>query len=149
MMKIRSLLIGGAVGAMAAYFLDPELGGGRRARLQEQVLETVRQGRRTLDRAGQQFQYRVSHLELTPPFERDDDLVVLSRVESVLASLPGVPRGSIESEVVDGRLVLRGRAASDEHARVIAAATSSVRGVAGVESQLLVASGEAPARRDR
>jgi osmotically-inducible protein OsmY len=67
----------------------------------------------------------------------------------VLASLPGVPRGTIEAEVLQGHLVLRGRADSDEQARVIAAATGSVRGVANVDSQLRVAPGEASASRER
>jgi osmotically-inducible protein OsmY len=61
---------------------------------------------------------------------------VLSAVESVLQAMPGIPRGSIEAEVVDGALVLRGDVAGAEREREIVQAAGRVQGVASVESRL-------------
>lgn len=141
MAKIRTLLIGSAVGAAAAYFFDPDLGGARRARFQDELGIRVREGRRTLESAVRQLQGRaqgaVAELNTAAPWD-DDDLTVLSRVESVLYGMPGFPKGAVETEVVDGRLVLRGEVASPEQARDIVELASHVRGVAEVESLLRV-----------
>jgi osmotically-inducible protein OsmY len=140
MARIRTLLIGGAVGAAAAYFFDPELGEARRAWLLHQVGATARQGWRELERAAGQLQDRalaaVPQLEAGPP--ADDDLSLLSRVESVLLALPDFPRGSVDAEVVAGQLVLRGEVVTEEQEREIVEAASHVRGIAAVESQLHV-----------
>jgi osmotically-inducible protein OsmY len=142
MARIRTLLIGSAVGAAAAYFFDPDLGSARRARLQDDIIATIHECRRSLDRAVHELQDRaqgaVAELDTAAPWD-DDDLTVLTRVESVLSSIPGFPRGSVEAEVVDGRLVLRGEVTSQELGRQIVELASHVRGVAEVESLLRVA----------
>src|SRR5262249_26485736 len=106
MARIRTLLIGSAVGAAGAYCFDPDLGSAGRARLQDEIIATIREGRHGLERAVHQLQDRahgaVAELDSPAPWD-EDDLTVLSRVESVLYSIPGFPRGSIEAEVVDGR----------------------------------------------
>lgn len=146
MARIRTLLIAGVVGAAAVYFLDPDLGGARRARLLEDIDAGIREGRRGLERAVSQLRDQtrgaVAELDTAAPWD-DDDLTVLSRVESVLYSIPGFPRGSIEAEVVDARLVLRGEVASAEQERDIVEIARHVRGVAEVESLLRVAGAQA------
>lgn len=149
MARIRSLLIGGAVGAAAAYFFDPDQGPARRARLQDQVGARVREGRRRLDRAARQLTDRaqgaVAQLEAASRTSRDDDdLTVLSRVESSLFGMRDFPKGAIDAEVVDGQLVLRGEVASEEQEREIVEAASRVRGVAGVESLMHLPGTPAP-----
>jgi len=131
MARIRSLLIGGAVGAAAAYFLDPELGAARRARLQGDVEERVR---RLQDGA----RAAAARLQAPAAARPDDDLSLLSRVESALLALPGVRRGAVESEVVDGHVVLRGDVASDDQERQLVETAGGVHGVSGVESHLHV-----------
>jgi len=131
MARIRGLLIGGAVGALAIYFLDPAQGAVRRARVQGRI-----------EGLAQELQDRVQAAvgQLSGPTTAlpDDDLSVLSRVESALQGLPGVRRGSIETEVIDGQVVLRGEVASIEQERELVDAAGRVQGVAGVESLLLV-----------
>lgn len=149
MARIRSLLIGGAVGAAAAYFFDPDHGAARRARLQDQVGARAREGRRSLDRAVQQLTDRaqgaVAQLEAGSRVPRDDDdLTVLSRVESTLFGMRDFPKGAIDAEVVDGQLVLRGEVASEEQEREIVEAAGRVRGVAAVESLLHLPGTPAP-----
>jgi hyperosmotically inducible periplasmic protein len=131
MARIRNLLIGGAVGAVAAYFLDPDEGAVRRARVQGRI-----------ERLAQELQDRVQAAvgQLGAPATAlpDDDLSVLNRVESALKGLPDLRRGSVETEVVDGQVVLRGEVASAELERELVDAAGRVPGVAGVESLLQV-----------
>ena len=148
MAKIRHLVIGGAIGAGVTYFLDPELGPGRRARLQSQFGATLSRGKRELDRAARQLQGRaqgaVAQLQAAAAPAREDDLTLLSRVESVLHAVPGFPRTTVEAEVVDSRLILRGEVDSADQAREIVQAASQIRNVAAVESLLQVRSEQAP-----
>lgn len=138
MVRIRNLLIGGVVGAAAAYLFDPDQGPGRRTRIQQELTDALQ---RLLGGA----QAAVAGLE--PSSSRaDDDLSVLSRVESVLLDVPSLARGSVETEVVDGTVVLRGQVASAEQERDVVAAAGRVPGVAGVESLLTVPGEGAPAR---
>jgi len=129
MARIRSLLIGGAVGAVAAYFLDPDEGAVRRARLQGRVEGLAQE---LQDRA----QAAIGRLDASIAALPDDDLSVLNRVESALLAVSGFRRGSIETEVVDGQVVLRGEVASVEEEREVVAAAAGVPGVIGVESLL-------------
>jgi osmotically-inducible protein OsmY len=69
----------------------------------------------------------------------DDDLSVLNRVESALLGVPEVRRGAVETEVVDGQVVLRGEVESVEQERELVAAAGRVPGVSGVESLLELA----------
>ena len=148
MAKIRHLVIGGAIGAGVTYFLDPELGPGRRARLQSQFGATLSRGKRELDRAARQLQGRaqgaVAQLQAAAAPAREDDLTLLSRVESVLHAVPGFPRSTVEAEVVDSRLILRGEVDSADQAREIVQAASQIRNVAAVESLLQVRGEQAP-----
>jgi hypothetical protein len=129
MPRIRSLLIGGAVGAAAVYFLDPEQGATRRAGVQGRI-----------EGLAQELQDRVRAAVGRPDTSfisrTDDDLSLLGRVESALLAVPDVERGSVETEVVDGQVVLRGEVTSVEQERVLVETAGRVPGVAGVESQL-------------
>jgi osmotically-inducible protein OsmY len=133
MERIRTLLIGGVVGAAATYFFDPELGAGRRARLQDQLAAGVRDGRRSLEDAARQLQERIEGL---PTTREADDLTILGRVERALLGVQGLPRRSVDAEVIDGQLVLRGDVASAEQEREVIEAAGDVSGVEGVESHL-------------
>ncbi len=135
MTRIRGLLIGGVVGAAAVYLCDPEQGPARREGLQRGLTDAVRRLRGRA-RAG------VASLEDSAPWA-DDDLSLLSRVESALLRVPGVARGSVEAEVLDGRVVLRGEVASAEQERDVVEAARRVPGVDSMES-LLTVLGEVP-----
>src|SRR5262249_30277680 len=115
--------------AVAAYFLDPDEGAVRRARVQGRVEGLVQE---LQDRA----QAAIGRLDASVAPLPDDDLSVLSRVESALLGVPGFLKSSIETEVVDGQVVLRGEVASVEQEREVVAAAAGVPGVTGVESLL-------------
>jgi BON domain len=130
--RIRGLLIAGAVGAAAAYFLDPDHGPARRARLQGQARGLAEDLR---DRVVSVVAGAGAAAAARP----DDDLGLLSRVERALLGVPDVRKGAVETEVIDRQVVLRGEAASVEQERALVETAGRVPGVAGVESQLQVA----------
>jgi len=132
MLRIRSLLIAGAVGAAAAYFLDPEHGASRRARLQAQAQDLALEAQ---DRA----RSALARLDVPLVSRPDDDLSLLTRVERALLGLPELRRGAVETEVIDGQVVLRGEVGSAEQERELVEAAGRVAGVTAVESQLQVA----------
>jgi HSP20 family molecular chaperone IbpA len=140
MARLRTVVVSGALGAALAYLFDPEMGSARRARLLNQLGGTLRQGRRELDRAARRIENgargAVAQVDRADRPAPTDDLSVLSRVESVLFGMPGFPKGSVNAEVVDGRLVLRGEVKDDEQAREIVRAATGVAGVVAVESLL-------------
>jgi osmotically-inducible protein OsmY len=147
-MKIRSVLMGAGLGAALLYFLDPRQGRGRRARLRDQVGTGLRDVRRRVEGTARQLrdgvQGTVTQLEVAPAAEPEDDLTVLSRVESVLLGAPGFPRESVDAEVVGGALTLRGEVRSDEEERQVVEAASRIRGVVVVESLLHLPGQPAP-----
>jgi osmotically-inducible protein OsmY len=153
MAKIRSLVIGGAVGVAVTYFFDPERGSSRRAELQEQVGAYLRRSVDRLDNAARQVQRRPrAGAQLKPADVRplpEEDLTLLSRVESVLLAMPGFPKSSVEAEVSNGRLTLRGEVASADQAQEIVEAASRVRNVGEVENQLRIRSAQATVRKAR
>ena len=145
MPKIRTLVIGGAVGATLIYFFDAELGPGRRAQFKDLAGAALDRGRRELNRQTRQLQQRsrsaVDELQEGGATGAEDDLTVLSRVESILHAMPDFPRSTVEAEVVGGRLILRGEVESAELAREIVETASHVRSVASVEDLLQVKGG--------
>ena len=133
MVRLRSLVIGGAVGVVAAYFLDPDQGAVRRARIQGRIEGLA-------EELQDRVQAALGQLGGASTVLPDDDLSLLSRVESAFQGLPDVRRGSVETEVIDGQVVQRGEVASVEQERELVDAAVRVPGVAGVESLLLVSS---------
>jgi len=142
MARIRTLVIGGAVGAALTYFLDAELGPARRAQLKELAAAAINRGRDELNRQTRQLQDRsrgaIAQLQTGGAPGPEDDLTILSRVESILHAMPDFPRSSVEAEVVGGRLILRGEVETAELAREIVETASHVRSVASVENLLQV-----------
>ena len=140
MTRLRTMVVSGAVGAALVYLFDPEHGRARRARLRDQLDAAVRRGRRDLDRAAQRIEDSargaVAQLDQAGRRPPADDLTVLSRVESVLFGMPDFPKGSVNAEVVEGRLTLRGEVENEETAREIELAATRVAGVVSVENLL-------------
>lgn len=140
MARLRTVVVSGVLGAALAYLFDPEMGRTRRARLLDQLGSAARQSRRQLDRTARRIESgargAVAQLDRADRPAPADDLTVLSRVESVLFGMPDFPKGSVNAEVVDGRLVLRGEVKDDEQAREIVQAATRIEGVVAVESLL-------------
>jgi osmotically-inducible protein OsmY len=142
MPKIRTVVVGGVVGAALVYLFDPRLGPERRARLGDQLGAAVRRSRSEVERVARRVEERaqgaMTHLEHAVEPRPADDLTILDRVESVLYGMPDFPKGSVTAEVVDGRLLLRGEVRDERQASDIVAVAARVPGVAAVENELHV-----------
>ena len=142
MARIRTLMIGGAAGAALTYLFDPERGSERRARLLASAGSALARARHELGRRAQPLQtgadIAAPELPEATATGTDDDLTVLSRVESVLHAIPGFPRSTVEVEVVEGGLTLRGDVESAQLAREIVETAGHVRSVGSVTDLLRV-----------
>lgn len=152
MPKLRTLFIAGALGAAASYFFDPERGRGRRTRARDQLGGWLRSGRRNLEgratQVGGRARGAVTQLQHAHDERSDDDLTVLSRVESEVMGRPGFPKGRVNADVVGGRLTLRGDLESEEQIRDIVEAAGRVSGVVMVVNLLHLPGTPAPTENE-
>jgi osmotically-inducible protein OsmY len=140
MPKFRTVLLAGALGAAASYFFDPERGKGRRSRARDQLGALLRSGRRNVEGTAMQVTDRargaVAEVQHARSERAQDDLTVLSRVQSEVMGRPDFPKGRVNADVVDGRLTLRGELDSEEQIRDLVQAASRVSGVVEVVNLL-------------
>jgi uncharacterized membrane protein len=138
---MNPLLIGGALGALAMYFMDPNLGRRRRARTRDRVAhaaKVVNQGARvtardTVHRAqGAWAEAR----RLFTPEEAVDDEALIGRVRAALGRVVSHPH-AIEAAASGGHVTLIGPILSYE-VRPLLRAVRGVSGVRAVSDQLTV-----------
>jgi NAD-dependent oxidoreductase involved in siderophore biosynthesis len=146
--KRGRFLMGGAVGALLAYFLDPVRGRSRRAQTKDRLMGLLRRGGRRAERFGRRLgaeaygmKQKATHLREE---EKDlDDATLAHKVESELFTDPAMPKGQINVNVEEGVVVLRGTAAPEE-AESLTKATLRIPGVRGVENLLHLPGTPAP-----
>jgi len=112
--RILAFAGGVAVGALAAFLLDPLLGRTRRARLADQAAASGRDALEGAERLGRRmasdFEGRVQAARYgTEGYDATNDVTLARKVESELLGRPDVPKGSVIVSVEQGRVVLRGR----------------------------------------
>ena len=133
---------GVVIGAIAALLLDPQRGKARRARLADQSLAVARKGARVVERqvrrAGSEIGGKaqaVRHLG----DEGDEDLndaALAAKVQTELFADPSIPKGSINVNVEQGTVVLRGEVSDEATSRMLESAAGRIPGVRGVENLL-------------
>jgi osmotically-inducible protein OsmY len=139
--KKRSILAAGVLGAVTAYFFDPDRGRGRRAKTRDQLTAVFRRlGRRggRLARRAESQAYgawkRATHP--APADALADDENLKQKVETELFGKPEVEKGKIVVNVEDGVVVLRGEVSSAEQMAELAQQALKVPGVEGVQNLL-------------
>ena len=143
------LIFGAALGAAAAWFLDPNEGARRRNTTRDKALKLARQGK---DQASQQATYATSTVKgkaeavspttsREPAGERLNDPALQAKVESEIFRSADAPKDKVSVNVEDGVVYLRGELDDPAAAEALREAASKVDGVRGVES-LLHAPGE-------
>jgi BON domain len=141
------LFAGVGAGYIAAYFLDPEQGRGRRAevarRLSGMGLEANRMAQRTTILATDKASGIKSRVLSRAGNVETDDLTLLDRVESEVFRDPAIPKGDINVMVIEGKAVLRGQV-DEPQIGAIEAAVRKVVGVKDVENLLHVPGTPAP-----
>jgi osmotically-inducible protein OsmY len=167
-MRLRSMLLGAAVGAVVTFLFDRERGSERRARLREQAMSTAqRTSERLGERAGPMSVVSIAierigtigsrfgsggmgSLEGIGSLEEAqvDDATLVDRIRSEALGDAHVPAGEINVDAVDGVATLRGELSDPALIDEIVGRVRAVPGVAGVEN-LLHTRQQEPAKNKR
>jgi len=132
----------GAVGLAAGYFLDPESGKRRRHIARDRTLALVRRG---ADRTRREAEYRAGQAEgkveaakskAGPEKPAPNDQALAERVKSEIFQPADAPKGSVNINVEDGVVYLRGEVKRPEQIRKLVEEAGAVDGVRGVENLL-------------
>jgi osmotically-inducible protein OsmY len=117
-----------ALGAALAYFFDPENGKRRRKVVTQRLAGLSRRHGKRLSRAA----------------ASPDDVTLARKVESEIFRDPEVPKGKIDVNAENGKVVLRGEADSAEMIEELVGGARKVQGVQEVESLLHTPGEHAP-----
>jgi osmotically-inducible protein OsmY len=138
------LLIGAAIGAAAAWFLDPNEGTRRRNVARDRSLKFARQGK---EEATKKASYATNTVKGTatavapgtgrePAAERLNDPALQAKVESEIFRSEDAPKDKVSVNVEDGVVYLRGELDDPSAIDSLREAASRVDGVRGVENLL-------------
>jgi osmotically-inducible protein OsmY len=138
------------LGAALTYFFDPEQGRRRRAMTRDRIAamfrRTARRGER-LGRAASAEAYgvaqKVKHREEEPK-PQPDDVTLARKVETEIFRDADVPKGQINVNAENGKIVLRGEVGQPEMIRDLEERARNVQGVQEVENLLHLPGTEAP-----
>jgi hypothetical protein len=143
------ILSGAVAGAVAVYFLDPQQGRARRAKLVDWSGARVRRGWLVLNQLGARtgsnaaaFPQRMVSLRSGP--RPADDLTLRDRVESEIFRKGDLPKGQINLDVESGVVTIRGQVENAFQIASVEKAVLKVPGVVGVENLLHVDGTPAP-----
>jgi osmotically-inducible protein OsmY len=117
-----------ALGAALAYFFDPQNG---RARRKDAIKRIVRLGQRQRGRLAA----KATHLR-EGPRPQPDDVTLARKVESEIFRDADVPKGQINVNAENGKVVLRGEVDSPELIDDLVGKARKVQGVQDVENLL-------------
>ncbi len=133
-----TLAIGAALGAVLAYFLDPQNGKRRRHTMRDRTLALVRKRGLRAARGVAAEAYGVSqkltHLREQP--KEFDDVTLARKVETELFRPADVPKGTINVNVVDGVVQLRGEVDEPQLIEELVEKATRIQGVQAVENLL-------------
>jgi BON domain len=143
------LVVGGLVGALAAFFGDPDRGHARRREAVDRIGGFARHTSHRAERVVRGIRAKttgwsrkVTHLRVASPSV--DDSTLRDRVESELFRDPDVPKANINLDVAGGRVTLRGQVRWPEQIREITSRVARMPGVQNVQSFLHLEGTEAP-----
>src|SRR5918992_157426 len=138
------ILFGAAVGAAAAWFLDPNDGTRRRHLVRDKTMKYARLGKgeaaRKATYAGETVKGKVTAAapgtSREPAEERLNDAALKAKVESEIFRDPDAPKGQVSVSVEDGTVQLRGELDDESTIEGLREAAAKVEGVRAVESLL-------------
>ena len=128
-----------ALGAALSYFFDPENGKRRRKVTADRVAALLRRhGGRLMKGTGSQahaLKQKATHLREEPK-PQPDDVTLARKVETEIFRGADVPKGKINVNAENGKVVLRGEVDSPELIEDLVEKARKVQGVQEVESLL-------------
>jgi osmotically-inducible protein OsmY len=138
------ILFGAAIGAAAAWFLDPNDGTRRRNVVRDKTMKYARQGKdeaaRKATYAGKTVKGKATAVApgagREPAEERLNDPALKAKVESEIFRDPEVPKGQVSVSVEEGIVSLRGEVEDPAKIEALRDAAAKVDGVRRVESLL-------------
>jgi osmotically-inducible protein OsmY len=146
---MRVFALGGALGALLAYFFDPEGGRRRRRLVFDRTAAFFRSGGRQAARAGRGVaaeaygvSQKVQHLKEQP--KEFDDATLADKIRSQVFRDPDIPKGNLNVNVQNGVVQLRGEVPRADLIEELVAETRKVQGVRDVENLLHVPGTKAP-----
>jgi len=149
----RLLAVAGTIGALT-YFLDPNNGKRRRKMLIDRVGGLFRGGVRRGERLGRAAaaeaygaKQKVTHLKEEPK-PQPDDVTLARKVETEIFRDADVPKGQINVNAEQGKVVLRGEVPRPEMINDLVAKARKVQGVQEVENLLHLPKAPAPGRTE-
>lgn len=137
-----------ALGAALVYFFDPENGKRRRKVTADRLAGFLRRQRRKTGGLTQQayaLKQKATHLREEPK-PQPDDVTLARKVESEIFRDAKAPKGKVNVNAEDGKVVLRGEVDSPELIDELVANARKVQGVQDVESLLRTPGEQAPAK---
>ena len=141
--------LGGAAGALLAYFFDPQNGKRRRRVTVDRTAGFFRSGGGQAARAGRGVaaeaygvSQKVKHLKEEP--KDFDDATLADKIRSEVFRDPDIPKGKLNVNVQNGVVQLRGEIPRVDLIDELVAETRKVQGVRDVENLLHVPGAEAP-----
>jgi len=128
-----------ALGAALSYFFDPENGKRRRKVTADRLAALMRRhGGRLMKGTGSQahaLKQKATHLREEPK-PQPDDVTLARKVETEIFRDADVPKGKINVNAENGKVVLRGEVDSPEMIDDLVSKARKVQGVQDVESLL-------------
>jgi osmotically-inducible protein OsmY len=147
---MKRLLGIGATAAALTYFFDPQNGARRRNVARDRVLAFFRQSGRKASRAGRSVASEAHGLKqkATHPREESkpqpDDVTLARKVETEIFRDADIPKGKINVNAENGKVVLRGEVDDPSMIDDLEKAARKVMGVREVENLLHSAGSPAP-----
>ena len=140
------------LGALMAYFFDPDNGRRRRAMARDRFPAIFRRMSAKAERTGkavaaeaEAVKQKATHLkEKEKP--QPDDVTLARKVETEIFRDAEVPKGQINVNAENGKIVLRGEVEKPEMIQDLEKRTKKVQGVKEVENLLHTPGASAPAK---
>ena len=151
-MRVRQLMAGASIGAVAAYLLDPVAGKGRRARLRDRAGADLRRarwrGEKLRRHASNVIEGKVHELPGHQDTERPmDDATIAQRIRSEVLGRPALDAGEIIVDVDEGVARLRGQLDDSGQISELVEQTKRIPGVRDVETLIHQAGAPAPNKK--
>jgi osmotically-inducible protein OsmY len=138
---MQKLAIGAALGALLAFFFDPQGGARRRHTFRDRFFAFFRRRARETGRAGREVASEAYGLAQKARHRREepkeyDDATLAQKVESEVFRDPDFPKGRINVNVQNGVVQLRGELPDPDLIEDLVSRTRDVQGVRDVENLL-------------
>ena len=138
----KTVAAAGAAGLAGAYFLDPQSGKRRRHVARDRAAAMIRRGAGTTRRQAEyrkgQAQGKVEAVKSQAGAEKPpaNDQALAERVKSTIFQPADAPKGSVNVNVEQGVVYLRGEVKRPDQIEKLVEQANSIAGVAGVENLL-------------